>query len=348
MLSGYSVAGFLGGMALDFLDEHALPAPFLRSWLHGWCPEGRVAWEDWLQCHRLLAEISPVAATGIHVGKHLKPSHMSFFGELVSHCRTLGESLLYLQRYQRLIYDGNPSLVMLKGNDVVVSWGRGHGPVSQSTDDVALSMFVGMSWRLAGPDFQPLEVRVSGDPGRDLSPYREYFGCDVRHGGDQLLVRFSQQAMFLPVQGADPARIAWLEQAAERQLNDALSVDIFSCRLDGVLASLLSRRACSLSAAADGMGITVRSLQQELSRRDLVFPAAVDRCRSTLARHYLQQHELSLGEVSARLGFSEQSAFNRAFRRWYGATPQAFRGKPAAVGQGDHGILYEASAGRGA
>ena len=74
--------------------------------------------------------------------------------------------------------------------------------------------------------------------------------------------------------------------------------------------------------------ISGRTLQRRLSERGYSFQTLVDESRRQLAEQLLQQTDYSLAEVAFMTGFSEQSAFTRAFKRWAGQTPRSFRLNP--------------------
>ena len=76
---------------------------------------------------------------------------------------------------------------------------------------------------------------------------------------------------------------------------------------------------------ADYLNLSVRSTQRKLQEYGTSFSQVLDAIRKELAITYLQQTQNSVLYVSERLGFSEQSAFQRAFKRWTGQTPRQFR-----------------------
>jgi AraC-like DNA-binding protein len=73
----------------------------------------------------------------------------------------------------------------------------------------------------------------------------------------------------------------------------------------------------------------VRSLQRRLAEAKISFQQLVDDTRREAADTYLNNQTLSIGEVAYLLGYSEPAAFHRAFKRWQGITPQAFREQAA-------------------
>ena len=75
-----------------------------------------------------------------------------------------------------------------------------------------------------------------------------------------------------------------------------------------------------------------RTLQRRLAEQDTSFQELVDDARRDLAKRLLRETEFSLIEVAFMTGFSEQSALTRAFKRWVGSTPGAYRADSAAGG----------------
>ncbi len=73
------------------------------------------------------------------------------------------------------------------------------------------------------------------------------------------------------------------------------------------------------------MDIPIRTLQRHLARRGLSFRNLLDNTRKELSREYLVEKKLSLVDTSFLLGYSEQSAFTRAFKRWHGISPKRFQ-----------------------
>ncbi|MEZ5592792.1 MAG: helix-turn-helix transcriptional regulator [Gammaproteobacteria bacterium] len=81
----------------------------------------------------------------------------------------------------------------------------------------------------------------------------------------------------------------------------------------------------TISDVAGHFGMSGRTLQRRLANRGYSYQTLVDESRRQLAERLLQQTDYSLAEVAFMTGFSEQSAFTRAFKRWAGQTPRSFR-----------------------
>jgi AraC-like DNA-binding protein len=102
-------------------------------------------------------------------------------------------------------------------------------------------------------------------------------------------------------------------------------------RVRRILADALAdgEGQATLAAVADKLHMSERSLQRRLADEGLKFDALLDELRRELAVRYLQDRKVAIAEVAYLLGYSEPSAFHRAFKRWTGKTPSELRQVPA-------------------
>lgn len=98
------------------------------------------------------------------------------------------------------------------------------------------------------------------------------------------------------------------------------------------LAAAIEADALSIGQVAAQIGVSARTLQRRLAAEQVSFQELLDGYRQEQAMELLREGRLSMGEVAYRLGYAEQSAFTRAFRRWTGLAPRAW-----AVGEGRRG-----------
>jgi len=115
-------------------------------------------------------------------------------------------------------------------------------------------------------------------------------------------------------------------QDAIRRLNaDAPSQQSIVDSARSRVRQALLRGEPVLDEVADKLGLSASSLQRRLREQNLSFTQLVDKVRCELATHYLQQQQLPISEMALLLGYSEVSAFSRAFRRWFGVSPRQWR-----------------------
>jgi len=100
-------------------------------------------------------------------------------------------------------------------------------------------------------------------------------------------------------------------------------------RVKSVIAGLALAGTVSLETVAKQLGTSPRTLQRRLNRRGLCFWALVEQSRFEIAGALLRDTDLKVQEIATRLGYSSPGGFSRAFARWAGCSPSAFRSAPA-------------------
>lgn len=160
--------------------------------------------------------------------------------------------------------------------------------------------------------------------------HEHHFGCPVHFDTDMDALLVSHEMMWAPNQLGDPAIVKFFDTHLDDEvakLDDEVSLER---RLHSQISRTLSQGIPTLSEVAAQFGMSGRTLQRRLSDRGYSFQTLVDESRRQLAKQLLRETDYPLAEVAFLTGFSEQSAFNRAFKRWAGQTPRSFRLKADA------------------
>ncbi|MBV8426934.1 MAG: AraC family transcriptional regulator [Hyphomicrobiales bacterium] len=177
--------------------------------------------------------------------------------------------------------------------------------------------------RLCGPSWEPLEVGLPRQRPRNTRPYDSVFNAPLRFGAEHGVIVFSTDWLTQPVRDANPLILSLVKDRLEA--DEASSVENFETRLRRLLRTLVLTRRCSLEALSELFHLEPRTLARRMEREDIKFRALVDDARYEVARHLLADTTLAMSDVAAMLDYSEASAFSRAFRRWSGKTPIAWR-----------------------
>jgi len=160
----------------------------------------------------------------------------------------------------------------------------------------------------------------------DTAPAVEaYFKCPVTFRADVDALVFDRETMMRPNPMADDGVYRFFESYLEEELGRRDQEDALDARIKLQVSERLSDGVPTISEIAGGLGLSGRTLQRRLSESGLSFQSLVDDSRRQLAERLLLRTEYSLAEVAFLTGFSEQSAFTRAFKRWAGRTPRTFR-----------------------
>lgn len=158
----------------------------------------------------------------------------------------------------------------------------------------------------------------------DETAYARWFGAPVRFGAPFTQLVFERIALSTPLRTADPGLLAVLTRHADDLCSRISSDPPLTAQVRRVLGSSLRSNDAQIDHVARKLGLTPRSLQRRLKDEGSSFQEMREDVRRELAERYLQD-DLAISEISFLLGFSEPSAFFRAFKRWNGLTPAESR-----------------------
>lgn len=267
---------------------------------------------------------------GLRLGQAIQLSHFGLMGYVFHACGSVSAALLRLRQFHRLLHDVNPLQVYFDGGTVTLEWSAVHGKPGALVSETALTALVKLLRELTGTPVVAGDVRFFHPAPAETRPYGEFFGGPVHFGQPVTAVRFAASVLTLPVRHADPVLLAVLDQHAQALL-DALPGD--DDLVQGVRRCLMRQLRDgepSLDAVAAELYLSPRTLHRRLTGRALSFRQLLEEVRRQLAEDYLRDPRLTLVEVARLVGFSEQSAFQRAFKRWTGQTPGEFRVRRAS------------------
>lgn len=162
-------------------------------------------------------------------------------------------------------------------------------------------------------------------PRGDVSVYEDHFGCPVHFesGRDALLV--SEDCLDVPNKLGDETIASFFDRHLEKELAALANDTGLEQKVRRAVANVLSEGVPSLSLIASELGVGTRTLQRRLSDNGHSFQGVVDQARKDLANRLLRETDYTLAEIAFLTGFSEQSAFTRAFKRWASQTPRSYR-----------------------
>jgi AraC-like DNA-binding protein len=155
------------------------------------------------------------------------------------------------------------------------------------------------------------------------SEYERVLGCPVHFGAEANELWLPRGVVLHPSPSHSAETIRHLEEVAEKE-RQRLGEPSFAVKLHRMLVQRLPREAIDADALAATLHLGVRTLRRRLADEGTRYSDVLDGARRELALELLAAGE-PVGRVAARCGFANTRNFARAFRRWTGATPAAFR-----------------------
>ncbi len=287
---------------------------------------GRYPVQRWRRLLEIAAAHLDDEDLGLHLGRTVTPRHFGVMGYVLLACGTLGAALTRLHRYQRLVYDVSPMRIEASGANVTLEWGIENGQPGRLVDETAIAALVQFARDVTGSaDTKVDAVHFVNEPPRSMAPYRRYFGGEVLFEQDATRVRLPLSLLAKPLRQPDAALLDLLERQAESLLGELPDAGDLEQAVRRAVAASAREGEITLERVASALHTSPRTLHRKLEALDLGFRQLRDDTRRRLAEQHLADPGIGIAEVALLLGYSEQSAFTRAFGRWTGQTPRAFR-----------------------
>lgn len=265
---------------------------------------------------------------GLHAGERVRPAHYGVLGYLMMSCDTSRQIIESHQRWHQLV---------MQGVDVDYEEGEGLLRLRESLPPLpglltraagechAASMLTFARW-IFGRQFRPVDMAFPYPQPAVLDEYQRIFQCRLVFDAPCFSLSIHNGQLDQPLPQADPELRRMMEARAARQAAErGIEEDGFMGLLRAAIARLLPQTVPDMDAVATALNVSGRTLQRRLADRGTHFKAALDDVRRDLALGYVGDPQLSLIDIAFLLGFSQQSAFNRAFRRWTASTPGEYR-----------------------
>ena len=193
------------------------------------------------------------------------------------------------------------------------------------SNEATIASIASISQQASSGEFRPLEVHFKHPALGSASDHEDHFGCPVHFASDRDALLVSEESLRTPNKVGDEDIVRFFDALLESDLSK-LDVDrSLEGRVLNRISRSLSEGVPAMSDVARQLGMSGRTLQRRLSERGPSYQSLVDETRRRLAQRLLRQTDYSLAEVAFMTGFAEQSSFTRAFKRWAGQTPRAYR-----------------------
>jgi AraC-like DNA-binding protein len=295
-------------------------------------PHARIARPNGDALTRALAERMANPAFGLQAAQCWHPSNLGTLGYAWLSSATLRTALKRLVRYWRIVIadvtvrlDETPEGVEFVHTppalDAALDWIRG---------DIVMAMIYDMCRTNWGQAFSPRRVAFRHTAPADAGPYEALFGCPVSFGADanRLLVGTAEADHPLPTGNQDLA--AAHDRILVEQLARLDKTNVVARFRSSLLGRMTSGEFSEEDVARD-LHMSRRSLQRRLSEADASYQSLVDGTRRDMALRYIEDPAKSATDITFLLGYSQQSAFTRAFRRWTGMSPSEYRSSKSAT-----------------
>lgn len=268
---------------------------------------------------------------GLHMGESFNLSAIGILGYVLFNCQTIEQVLEKLARYTALFSQGVTIQVSVASGQVwcdceVVSHLKNY--LLEAPRQPIESTFSALLTAIKTLTGKPLVLNAvwfQHPRPRDIAEHQRIFRVPVQFSQPHSRLVFDVACLQWAVLSANPSLLQTFEDHAEILLSELNHSNPYTHQVMQEITRQLTAEVPAIETIARSFAISVRHLQRSLQAEGTSYQRLLDQTRKELALRYLKKSDTAIYDIAFLLGFSEPSAFNRAFKRWTGKTPRDYR-----------------------
>jgi len=264
---------------------------------------------------------------GLHLVHHIDISMYGILGYLLLNAHTIGEFLYFAEHYYPTFYQGARIRVVTQEKTTCFEYRRlGNPSVSPRHDNEwTIGFFVHFLRSRLGTDWVPLKATFDYPAPADTNELESFFGKNLLF--DYPYCSFEIETFLLDVRitESDPGLLKIIKEHADNLLENFSDQQRFESHVRLLILQQVNEGLPNAKDIASQMNMSLSTFKRRLAARNLTFILLRDDVIKILAQKILADTDLSVTIVAQRMGYSETSAFDRAFRRQSGMTPRQYR-----------------------
>ncbi|MEZ4939938.1 MAG: AraC family transcriptional regulator ligand-binding domain-containing protein [Saprospiraceae bacterium] len=263
----------------------------------------------------------------VRVGQQMKMDDYGVLGLSWKTCSKAGEIFERCERYFKLLSNTYVFKVKKEGaSSHIYLFREAYRRGVELSNEATFSAAVVVLQAMTETGIAPLGVSFKHRAPTDLTDYRHAFKCPVRFNQSHNLITYRTTDLETPTSKADSGINTFLlERVEEETRGMVVSATKIASDVEGLIRDALPSGIPSVNQIGTHMGMSSRTLTRRLSENGIAFRKLVKQTQENISKELLRNSDQTVSEIAFQTGFSEQSAFSRAFKRWTGQSPQEYR-----------------------
>jgi AraC-like DNA-binding protein len=292
----------------------------------------RIPFDRFVALMHAAQDLSGCPALALDFGAGSDLRSFSVVGLICYASPTMGAALAELNRYGRLVtevdvpVDGQRYQIVREGEAMWLVDTRLDPNAFPEATEASWARFIGETRRHFPEAPFAIEVHVTHAAPAHAADYARVFGVPVTFASSRNAIRIDPSWLGIALHNPSGYAFGVLSERAQQLMHSLESAKTMRGRVESLLLPVLHKGDLPIDAAAGRLGISSRSLQRRLQAESIGYAALVDALRHRMAVNYLSGGRTSVNETGYLVGFSDPSAFSRAFKRWTGKSPRHWRG----------------------
>lgn len=273
-----------------------------------------------------LADQHMEAGFGVRQGQQLTADDYGTLGLSWKTCWRAKDVLDRVERYMVLVTDhGQARIEERQGITSIHLIREARRKGLETANEATFVMLTGVLKEITHQEIHPVKVHFQHHT-PEAAPFVDFFQCPVHFGQAENSLHFKTSDIDIPTVKADKSIHQFLvERMDEEKKGIHANADRLLGEIHKIIAESLPSGIPSIIQVAEYLGMSARTLKRRLAEKGLTFRDLIQTIQQDVSIDLLRNSSQSMGEIAFQTGFSEQSAFNRAFRRWTGQSPADYR-----------------------
>lgn len=262
---------------------------------------------------------------GLRMAEHWHPSYLNALGYSWLASSTLLEALNRLVRYIHIVTETIELELDEREEelDLIVNYSLDVDKIPQRSD-AKLAVFMAMCRANFGDELKPVRVSFRHASPACAAQFHEFFNAPVLFSQPFNIITFHLEDTTQKLTGANPYLAEINDKVVIKYMSRLKKSDIVQ-RSKTIIVDNLSSGSVSNKMVAKKLFMSVRSFQRALEKANVTYRDILAEIRQDLAEGYINNPAIELQEVAYLLGFTEYSAFSRAFKQWTNTSPAQVR-----------------------
>ena len=266
---------------------------------------------------------------GLHFGENayrMLRNHLLW--ALMMSCETVEQAIQKNFQYHNLIMDFIQPVIRFEDDTACLSWEMNHPGMRQERhfSESLLALFYSMIKYATDLPVHLEEVRFTHPAPPDISEHSRIFQAPISFKQPSNEIRLARKTLHTPILLSNPVVLKDLEQVVRKNIHAVYFPDTTAEKVVNLLyKAILQEKSTDIESVCDALAMTTRTLQMKLKAENTTYRQLLDTVRKEISVSCLVRPDASICEIALLLGFSDQSAFQHAFKRWTGKTPGDYR-----------------------
>jgi AraC-like DNA-binding protein len=264
---------------------------------------------------------------GLHFGERFNPKNIGPLAYVVINSPTISAAVENASRYLKVHNQAATTSMEVEGERVYLRYRitASGMETARQHNEYSMAVILNTARLVAGSNWAPREVHFAHPAPTEAHEHRRIFGAPVLFGCPTNALVVEREFLGRQVPAADAKLYQILQRYLENVLAEMPREDKLLAAMRKTIAEAMREGVPTLKRIAKTLALSERSLERRLKERGMSFKKLMEDTRRRFAVNYLKDRDHTLTQIAFLLGYSEVSAFNRAFKRWTGVTPSKYR-----------------------